>query len=94
MAEHPEQKRKNREADDIQAEAQQTLNALKTPQPNVLGSTLADAATRARDHFGAVEADPHDRIEVWGRRIARLAALGFVVWLIVSLIQDWLIAPR
>ena len=75
-------------SDPTQSKALKTLANLNTPQNTALGSSLADAANRARDHFSANEVDGHDRIEIWGRRIARLAALLFVAWLIYSFIQD------
>lgn len=74
--------------DEQQAKAKEALAEFARPGISPLGSSLADAANRTRDHFGAADADQDDRIEVWGKRIARIAALGFVVWLIWSLLHD------
>ncbi|MBX9619737.1 MAG: hypothetical protein K2X10_11365 [Hyphomicrobiales bacterium] len=74
--------------DEQQAKAKDALEELARPGVSPLGSSLADAANRTRDHFGAADADQDDRIEVWGKRVARIAALGFVIWLIWSLLHD------
>lgn len=74
--------------DEVQRQAQQSLEELSKPGPTVLGSSLVDAANRARAHFSATEADQNDEVEVWGRRIARIAAVIAVVWLIYSLVGD------
>ncbi len=74
--------------DEQQAKAKEVLAQLSRPGVSPLGSSLADAANRTRDHFGAADADQDDRIEVWGKRVARIAALGFVIWLIWSLLHD------
>lgn len=50
-------------------------------------STFSRAANRAARHFSGGDADPEDRIEVWGRRIGR--TLGFI-FLIVLAVYLWL----
>lgn len=74
--------------DQQQASAKETLAKLARPGVSPLGSSLADAANETRRHFNAADADQNDRIEVWGKRVARIAALAFVVWLIWSLLHD------
>ncbi len=53
-------------------------------QSEVYGSSsLRRQADRARAHFSGADADPDDRIEVWGRRIGRgLSVIGFTAVLI------------
>ncbi|MDZ5699276.1 hypothetical protein [Chelativorans sp. M5D2P16] len=43
------------------------------------------AASTARDHFTAREAEDADWTERWGRRIGRVLGLGFAVFLIIWL---------
>jgi hypothetical protein len=43
---------------------------------------------RALSHFSAGDADPSDRIEVWGRRIGRLLSLVGVVVLLWLLFRQ------
>lgn len=53
-------------------------------------SALKRQADRAAAHFSGADADPADRIEVWGRRIGRaLSVVGFSV-LLVYLIVTYL----
>ncbi|TPW26067.1 hypothetical protein [Pararhizobium mangrovi] len=51
--------------------------------------TLKARARSLRGHFNAEDADPSDRIEVWGTRIGRALALvaffGLAVWLLFFL---------
>jgi hypothetical protein len=48
-------------------------------------SLAARTLHRARRHLEAGDADPHDRVELWGTRIGRVLGLvlfvGLVVWL-------------
>jgi hypothetical protein len=47
--------------------------------------TLGEAGRRLGGHFGGADADPGDRIEVWGRRVGRGLALIAVVGLLLHL---------
>jgi hypothetical protein len=53
------------------------------------GGLLGRAGARARDHLGARDVDPSDRIEVWGTRIGRVLGpillVALVVWTISQL---------
>ncbi|WP_244644024.1 hypothetical protein [Alsobacter metallidurans] len=46
---------------------------------------LSSAMARAARHFGAADAPAEDRVEVWGKRIARALALLFVLYLLGDL---------
>lgn len=50
-------------------------------------SAFVRQAKRASAHFSGADADPGDRIEVWGRRIGRglsMVALVGLVWYLAS----------
>ncbi|GGH33387.1 hypothetical protein GCM10007036_45960 [Alsobacter metallidurans] len=49
------------------------------------GTVLSSAMARAARHFGAADAPAEDRVEVWGKRIARALALLFVLYLLGDL---------
>lgn len=60
-------------------------------QSETIGSSaLKRSADRARDHFAGADADPADRIEVWGRRIGRTLGLIFFVALAYYLFVTYL----
>jgi hypothetical protein len=46
---------------------------------------------RLEAHFGAGDADPQDRTEVWGRRIGRTLGLLFAIFLLVHLVRTYVI---
>lgn len=73
--------------DAVQRRALEDLERLKRPDDTLGRSALAEAANRAQNHFIGKDAQSGDRIEVWGVRIARVAAAIFVAWLIYSLIS-------
>jgi hypothetical protein len=57
-------------------ESRAVLDRVNREQESVLSSSMA----RAADHFGGKDADPDDKIEVWGRRIGRsLSLVGVIV---------------
>jgi hypothetical protein len=62
-------------------ESQDILDRAQTESGTVLSSAMA----RAARHFGAADAPPDDRVEVWGKRIARALALLFVLYLLADL---------
>lgn len=69
-------------------EAKAALERVKRDQEGVFSSSMA----RASDHFGAKDADPGDRIEVWGRRIGRgLSLAGVIVlgWMLGQQLKLW-----
>jgi hypothetical protein len=43
------------------------------------------ALARAARHFSGADAPQDDRIEIWGRRIGRILAVIFAIYLIISL---------
>ena len=62
--------------DERAREAKAALERVRRDQENVFSSSMA----RASDHFGGKDADPDDKIEVWGRRIGRsLSLIGVIV---------------
>lgn len=65
---------RTRESEEILARAQQES-----------GTVLGSAMARAARHFSAADAPSEDRIEVWGKRIARVLALLFVLYLLADL---------
>lgn len=46
---------------------------------------------RLVDHFTAADAPRDDAVEVWGRRIARIAALVVALGLLVHLVRTYLV---
>ena len=64
---------RQREANDILARAEAES-----------GPVLGSARARAAKHFSAADAPQDDRIEVWGKRIARVLALLFVLYLLAE----------
>ena len=69
-------------------EARDALARLSDQSDTIGASAMGRAADRARDNFGATDADPDDEIELWGRRIGRglglLAFVGLAVYLVVA----------
>jgi hypothetical protein len=57
---------------DRSAESRRILERVARDSSGLLGRTVA----RARDHFGAADADQADRVELWGTLIGR--AIGAV----------------
>jgi len=80
-----------------QREAAQILDDLKRQGPSFAGSSMADAARRAVDHFGgkdavgAAEGGGTDPIELWGRRIGRILSLIVFVGLAVYLFATYVV---
>ena len=75
-------------------EAERILDDLKRRGPSFAGSSMADAARRAVDHFGgkdavgAAKGGTTDPLELWGRRIGRTLSLivfvGLAIYLFVT----------
>lgn len=65
------------------------LERLRHGGETILGAT-ADAARRTAAHFAGRDAEPQDRIEIWGRRIGRSLALVAVVALALHLYFTYL----
>lgn len=74
------------------AEARETLERLSGEAETVGSSQLARMGDRARDHFMGADAPAGDAIEIWGRRIGRLLALAFVIFLCVHLYNTYIAA--
>ena len=70
-----------------QREARRILERVSTDTESFGTSSLARSALRARDHFAGADADQEDAVEVWGRRIGRVAALAAVVVLLIWLVN-------
>lgn len=75
-------------ADDKREQERKTalgeLERLRHGGETILGAT-AGTARRVGGHFAGQDADPSDRIEVWGRRIGRGLALIAVIALALHL---------
>ena len=67
-----------------------TLDHLRDGGESILGAT-AGAAWRAGAHLAGNDADPGDRIEVWGRRIGRtlgaVALIALAIHLYVTYVR-------
>jgi hypothetical protein len=64
------------------------LERVERERSSVLGSSLG----RAVRHFAAADADPADRVELWGRRVGRgLSLLGVVA---LALLLLWQLSGR
>jgi hypothetical protein len=78
-------------------EAAQILEDLKRRGPTLAGSSMADAARRAVDHFGgkdavgAGEGGGTDPIELWGRRIGRILSLIVFIGLAIYLLATYVV---
>jgi hypothetical protein len=48
---------------------------------------MARAAKKARDHYSAADAPENDPAEIWGRRVARVLATVFMVFLVWWLVS-------
>jgi hypothetical protein len=76
-------------------EAEQILADLKRRGPSLAGSSMADAARRAVDHFGgkdavgAAEGGGTDPLELWGRRIGRMLSLVVFIGLAIYLFATY-----
>ena len=80
---------------DQEREAREALERVRRDSETVGSSALARMGNRARDHFGARDAEGTaegggtDPVEPWGRRIGRARSLVGVVilalWLLVQL---------
>ena len=46
-----------------------------------------ECAALASRHFSGSDADPNDRIEIWGRRIGRALSVVFAIYLAWSLLE-------
>ena len=84
---------RNREShhDARQREAEDALRRLDGTAETLGHSSLARAANRARNHLSGADADPSDRIEVWGRRTARILAVAAVVAIVLHLTSTYIL---
>lgn len=83
--------RRDQNETDRRREAEAALDRVER-DAEVVGSsgfarTLRRAGDRLEAHFGGADADPADRIEVWGRRIGRILALLAAVLLLSYLLS-------
>jgi hypothetical protein len=66
--------------DERKAESRRILEAVARESETIGTSSFARNANRLARHFGGTENPDDDRIEIWGKRIARVLALvAFVV---------------
>jgi hypothetical protein len=78
----------NKHPDDLarEKEARKTLERVAVDSEVIGQSTLARTVNRARSHMAADDADPEDKVELWGRRVGR--GLSLIVFLILAV---WLV---
>jgi hypothetical protein len=69
-------------------EAEAILRRVRQETEPQTGATAERLVLGARRHFWGGDADPADRIEVWGTRIGRLAGLAVFVVLAVILVSQ------
>jgi hypothetical protein len=77
MARQPDRHRRDEDSRDI-------LRRVERESTGLFGGTVE----RAFSHFSARDADPSDRIEVWGRRVGRLLSLAGVIVLLWLLFRQ------
>lgn len=82
--------RRSDEDEERRREAERVLDrvAAETEAPGA--STLSRTAGRIGRHFAAADKEDRDAAEVWGTRIGRALALGFVVVLLFGLVATYL----
>lgn len=78
---------------DDKREARRILDQVERESETLGTSSMARTANKVRDHFMGEDAPADDRIEVLGRRIARVLALIAVIALSISLYVNY-IAPQ
>jgi hypothetical protein len=49
----------------------------------------ASALARAARHFAGGDAPSQDRIEIWGRRVGRILAVIFAIYLVIMLAEHF-----
>ncbi len=78
----------NKHPDDLarEEEARKALERVAVDSEVIGQSTLARTVNRARSHMAADDADPDDKVELWGRRVGR--GLSLIVFLILTV---WLV---
>ncbi|MCW2308532.1 hypothetical protein [Rhodobium gokarnense] len=85
---------KRREAEEARKrEADEALRRVERDSETIGTSSYTRVARQASDHFSGKDADPDDRIEVWGRRIGRIAGLIFFIGLVLYLVTTYVL-PR
>ncbi|RFB75579.1 hypothetical protein [Methylovirgula sp. 4M-Z18] len=76
------------EDQDRQKESEEILRRVEREHIGLFDSSLS----RAADYLRAKDAPPDDRIEAWGRRIARLlsliALLAITLWVLADYLAD------
>ncbi|MCB1493119.1 MAG: hypothetical protein KDJ77_15200 [Rhodobiaceae bacterium] len=71
-------------------ESRRILDQVARDSETVGTSSARRVAEGTRDHFLGADADPDDRVEVWGRRIGRGLSLLALVVLAVYLFKTYL----
>ncbi len=83
----------NARNNDDKREAQRILDRIERESETFGTSSMARTAGKVRDHFMGKDAPADDRVEVLGKRIARVLALIAVIALATSLYVKY-IAPQ
>ncbi|MEP0521957.1 MAG: hypothetical protein ABJO09_18025 [Hyphomicrobiales bacterium] len=86
MANEPQQGKKH-DPDKVRRDALRDLDRVNDTSEVFGTSAFARAANKAKNHLNASDKDTNDQIEVWGTRIARILAVGFVIYLIYTLVN-------
>lgn len=87
MSEHDSNKNRR---DALEAERRREAEAILARAARDSDTVGDSALKRLGDHFVASDAEPTDRVEVWGKRIARGLALAAVLALLYHLVTTYL----
>ncbi len=89
--------RKNHDQKSVETEkakeAQRIINRVERESEQLGTSSMARTANKARDHMMGEEASKDDKVEVMGKRIGRILAVAFIVFLIYTLYAKYVATP-
>ncbi|MCF6321437.1 MAG: hypothetical protein L3J32_06670 [Rhizobiaceae bacterium] len=72
-------------------EAQRIINRVERESEQVGTSAMARSANKVRDHFLGVEQPKDDKIEIMGKRIARVLAIIVFIVLAFSIVTTYIL---
>ena len=89
--------RKNHDQKSVETEkakeAQRIINRVERESEQLGTSSMARTANKVRDHMMGEEASKDDKVEVMGKRIGRILAVAFIVFLIYTLYAKYVATP-
>ena len=80
----PGQRREDEDAE-RKAESDRILKRASADSDMIGTSALA----RAARHFAGADAPQEDRVELWGRRVGRILAVIFAIYLVIMLAEHF-----